>query len=199
MKRLMDLVICLTLITVLLLIFIIVAITVRVKLGTPILFKQLRPGLYGKGFYLFKFRTMNNLIDKNGYLKSDQDRLTTVGSFLRRYSLDEIPQLFNVLKGEMSLVGPRPLLMEYLPLYTEEQKIRHNVKPGITGWAQVNGRNEIDWEAKFNLDTWYVKNRNILLDIKIILLTLSKVVKKEGINHQGHVTMGKFKGSKEVI
>lgn len=158
------------------------------------MFCQQRPGLYGKPFILYKFRTM-----LNGDGQSDEQRLTPLGRFLRKYSLDEFPQLLNVLKGDMSLVGPRPLLMEYLSLYSEEQYIRHHVKPGITGWAQVNGRNAISWEEKFLLDVWYVKNQSFFLDMKILAKTLIKVVKKEGINQQDHATMEKFQGSKEVV
>ncbi|MDQ0217490.1 sugar transferase [Peribacillus cavernae] len=199
MKRVLDVVISLTLLVLFSPMMCIVAIIVRAKMGTPILFKQKRPGLHGKPFYLYKFRTMTHSLDNNGHLLPDQSRLTNTGKFLRKYSLDELPQLLNLIKGEMSLVGPRPLLMEYLPFYTKEQASRHNVKPGITGWAQVNGRNALTWEEKFILDTWYVKNHTIILDFKILRLTLSKVVKKEGINHQDDVPMEKFTGSKEVI
>ena len=152
-----------------------------------------------KPFYLYKFRTMSNRTDEQGNLLSDERRLTAIGAILRKYSLDEFPQLINVIKGDMSLVGPRPLLLEYLPLYTPEQSLRNLVKPGITGWAQINGRNAITWEEKFRCDTWYVKNWSLGLDIKILALTFSKVLKKEGISHQNHVTMEKFKGSKEVM
>lgn len=171
------------------------AILVRYKLGSPILFKQQRPGLHGKPFYLYKFRTMTDERDENGKLLPDHLRLTSFGKFLRKYSLDELPQLFNVLKGDISLVGPRPLLMEYLELYTPEQARRHEVKPGITGWAQVNGRNAISWEEKFKLDVWYVDNRTFWLDIKILFLTVIKVLKKEGINQSEYVTMEKFAGN----
>lgn len=167
----------------------------RWKLGSPILFKQQRPGLHGKPFYLYKFRTMTDERDENGELLPDHLRLTPFGQFLRKYSLDELPQLFNVLKGDISLVGPRPLLMEYLELYTPEQARRHEVKPGITGWAQVNGRNAISWEEKFKLDVWYVDNRTFWLDIKILFLTVIKVLKKEGINQSEYVTMEKFVGN----
>jgi sugar transferase EpsL len=168
---------------------------VRIKLGTPVLFKQARPGLNGHPFYVYKFKTMTDETDKNGKLLADKLRLTRTGEFIRKYSLDELPQLFNVLKGNISLVGPRPLLMEYLDLYTSEQARRHEVRPGITGWAQVNGRNAISWEEKFELDVWYVDNRSLWLDIKILFLTVKKVFKSEGITHSGHVTMEKFKGS----
>jgi sugar transferase EpsL len=199
MKRVIDLVISVILLIVASPILFAVAIMIHGKMGPPILFKQERPGLYGRPFFLYKFRTMTNGQDDQGNILSDQRRLTKLGLFLRKYSLDEFPQLVNVIKGEMSLVGPRPLLMEYLPIYTDDQKLRHNVKPGITGWAQVNGRNTITWEEKFNHDNWYVENQSILLDLKIIWLTMIKVIKKEGITYQGHVSMEKFTGSKEVI
>ncbi|MDR4216136.1 sugar transferase [Priestia megaterium] len=199
MKRVMDLVTSLTLLTLFSPVMMFTAILVRLKMGAPVLFKQQRPGKDGKPFYLYKFRTMANLEDKQGNLLSDQVRLTGTGKFLRKYSLDELPQFINVVKGDMSLVGPRPLLMEYLSLYTEEQMLRHNVRPGITGWAQVNGRNAITWEEKFKLDTWYVRNQSMFLDLKILLFTVLKVVKKEGITQQGHVTIEKFKGTKDVI
>ncbi|PLR68730.1 sugar transferase [Bacillus sp. UMB0893] len=174
---------------------IIIAVLVKYKLGSPVIFKQVRPGLNNKPFSLYKFRTMTDEKDENGLLLSDEERLTSFGFFLRKYSLDELPQLFNVLKGELSLVGPRPLLMEYLPLYTEEQAKRHLVRPGITGWAQVNGRNAISWEEKFDLDVWYVNNKSLLLDIKILLLTIMKVIKSDGINQAGFATIQKFKGA----
>ncbi|WP_404452330.1 sugar transferase [Virgibacillus necropolis] len=195
MKRVLDLVISLTLLTVFLPIMVVVAIMIRVNIGAPILFKQQRPGLHGKPFHLYKFRTMLNSQGDG----SDQLRLTNLGRFLRKYSLDELPQLINVVKGEMSLVGPRPLLMEYLSLYTKDQRSRHTVKPGITGWAQINGRNAIEWEEKFKLDTWYVKNQSHILDCKILMLTIIKVLKREGISHQDSVTMKKFSGTKEVL
>lgn len=176
-------------------IFIVVAVMVRLKLGSPILFKQQRPGLHEKPFFLYKFRTMTDEKDGEGRLLPDHIRLTPFGQFLRKYSLDELVQLINVVKGDISLVGPRPLLMEYLPLYTEEQLKRHRVKPGITGWAQVNGRNMIDWEQKFKLDVWYVNNQSFLLDMKILLLTGLKVIRSEGINQSGQATMETFKGS----
>ncbi|MFB6649928.1 sugar transferase [Bacillus toyonensis] len=177
----------------------IVVILVRIKLGSPIIFKQMRPGLYGKAFYLYKFRTMTDARDSKGELLADQVRLTSFGKFLRKYSLDELPQLINVVKGDLSLVGPRPLLMEYLPLYSNEQVKRHHVKPGITGWAQVNGRNAITWEKKFALDVWYVNNQSFLLDMKILFLTVIKVIKSEGINQVGHVTMERFTGAKSTV
>ncbi|MDC2864535.1 sugar transferase [Bacillus sp. BP-3] len=194
MKRTFDLLISLFLLLCLSFVILVVAIFVRLKLGSPIIFKQQRPGLYGKPFYLYKFRTMTDEKDNKGNPLSDQVRLTTFGKFLRKYSLDELPQLLNVVKGDISLVGPRPLLMEYLPLYTSEQAKRHHVKPGITGWAQVNGRNAITWEEKFELDVWYVNNQSFLIDMKILFLTLIKVFKSEGINQDGHVTMERFRG-----
>jgi sugar transferase EpsL len=172
-----------------------VGILVSRKLGTPIIFKQLRPGLNEKPFYIYKFRTMTDERDSEGGLLPDANRLTSFGKFLRKYSLDELPQFFNVLKGELSLVGPRPLLMEYLPLYTNEQAKRHQVKPGITGWAQVNGRNGLTWDEKFELDLWYVEHQSFLLDLKILYLTLIKVIKSEGIQNEGHATMPVFTGS----
>ncbi|RDW22407.1 sugar transferase [Oceanobacillus arenosus] len=199
MKRALDVFTSLTLIIIFLPILLIVAIMVRIALGAPVLFKQQRPGLNGKPFYLYKFRTMTNALDPNGQLLSDEQRITALGMFLRKYSLDELPQLFNVLKGEMSLVGPRPLLMEYLALYTEEQRLRHTVRPGITGWAQINGRNAITWEEKFNLDIWYVNNQHFLLDLKILVLTIVKVLKREGIRSEDSVSMMKFTGKKEVL
>lgn len=171
------------------------AILVRVKHGSPVFFTQIRPGLHGAPFKMYKFRTMTDLRDATGNLLSDEKRLTRFGKFLRSTSLDELPELINVLKGEMSLVGPRPLLMEYLERYTPEQARRHEVRPGITGWAQVNGRNAISWEEKFNLDVWYVDNRSLWLDIKILWLTLGKVFKREGISQDGQVTAEKFMGS----
>jgi lipopolysaccharide/colanic/teichoic acid biosynthesis glycosyltransferase len=169
---------------------------IRRKLGSPVLFRQVRPGLHGKPFQMLKFRTMTNECDLNGVLLPDAQRLTSFGLFLRASSLDELPELWNVLKGDMSLVGPRPLLMEYLPLYSPEQARRHETRPGITGWAQVNGRNAISWEQKFKLDVWYVDHQNIYLDIKILFLTIQKVFKRDGIHSEGEVTTSKFTGSK---
>lgn len=199
MKRIIDLIISLMILIIFSPILLVVGVMVRFKMGSPILFTQVRPGLYGKPFNLYKFRTMVDLKDSNGELLSDELRLTNFGKFLRKFSLDEFPQLINVVKGEMSLVGPRPLLMEYLSLYTKEQMLRHDVKPGITGWAQVNGRNAITWEEKFKFDNWYVENHNHIVDLKILFLTFIKVIKKEGISQQGQVTMEKFKGSYEVM
>jgi lipopolysaccharide/colanic/teichoic acid biosynthesis glycosyltransferase len=173
------------------------AIIVRFKLGSPIFFSQQRPGLHGKAFKMIKFRSMTDESDKNGMLLPDDQRLPAFGQFLRATSLDELPGLYNVLIGNMSLVGPRPLLMEYLPLYDAEQQRRHDVRPGITGWAQVNGRNNLSWEDKFNLDVWYVDNQSFLLDIKILLLTVVKVFKRVDINQQGQMTMTKFKGNEK--
>lgn len=175
--------------------FLIVVCLVRKKLGSPVLFRQIRPGLNGTPFEMVKFRTMLNAVDKDGNLLADDARLTSFGKLLRSTSLDELPELWNVLKGDMSLVGPRPLLMEYLPLYNEEQFRRHEVRPGITGWAQINGRNDISWQEKFKLDVWYVDNRNGWLDLKIILLTIYKVFNRAGISKTGHATTDYFKGN----
>lgn len=175
--------------------FIFISVLVRILLGSPVLFKQKRPGLRGRPFCLSKFRTMINANDLRGNLLPDAERLTLFGRFLRSTSLDELPELWNVLKGEMSLVGPRPLLMEYLKRYTPEQARRHEVRPGITGWAQVNGRNAISWEDKFKLDVWYVDHQSLWLDIKIIFMTFWKIFKREGINQEGQATMEKFKGT----
>jgi len=195
MKRLFDFLVALCAILALLPVIIVVAVLIRFKLGSPILFTQDRPGLNGKIFKMMKFRTMLDGKDKQGNLLPDDERMTPFGAFLRSTSLDELPGLFNVLKGDMSLVGPRPLLVQYLPLYNAEQARRHNVRPGITGWAQVNGRNAISWEQKFKLDVWYVDNQSLLLDFKILLLTVKKVFVREGINADGHVTIEPFKGS----
>lgn len=198
MKRLFDLTISFLLFVSLFPIFVVIALIVRVKLGSPIIFKQERPGLYGQLFLLYKFRTMTDKKDTTGQLLPDALRLTPLGRFLRKYSLDEYPQLWNVIRGDLSLVGPRPLLVEYLPLYTKEQALRHEVKPGITGWAQVNGRNSLSWEEKFKLDVWYVRNHSIYLDIKILFLTVYKVFISDGINQPGNATMESFKGTKSV-
>lgn len=170
---------------------------VRRKLGSPVFFRQTRPGLKGKLFEMVKFRTMTNECCPDGRLLPDKDRLPSFGRWLRASSLDELPELWNVLKGEMSLVGPRPLLVEYLPLYTPEQARRHEVRPGITGWAQVNGRNAISWEEKFKLDVWYVDNQSLWLDLKILWLTIKKVLVRDGISAQGDATMPKFTGSQK--
>ncbi len=176
-------------------IFLLVSVLIFLFIGFPIFFIQPRPGLNGEIFSVFKFRTMSNLLDVNGQLLSDEKRLTKLGSFLRKLSLDELPQLFNVLRGEMSLVGPRPLLVEYLPLYSVEQARRHNVLPGITGWAQINGRNSLSWEEKFKLDVWYVDNHSFFLDLKILFLTIKKIFIREGISAYGVATMNKFTGN----
>ena len=168
---------------------------VRLQLGSPVFFCQTRPGLQGRAFNMFKFRTMTDARGHDGRLLPDAERLTAFGRFLRASSLDELPELWNVLKGDMRLVGPRPLLMEYLPLYSPEQARRHEVRPGITGWAQVNGRNALSWEDKFKLDVWYVDHRSIWLDIKILWLTVRKVLLREGISAAGEATMHKFTGS----
>ena len=173
----------------------ITAYKVKKELGSPVLFRQTRPGLHGKPFEMIKFRTMKDATDKEGNALPDSERLTEFGKKLRASSLDELPELWNVLKGDMSLVGPRPLLMEYLPLYNAEQAKRHNVRPGVTGYAQVNGRNAIGWEEKFKLDLWYVENQSFILDIKIILSTVKKVLIKEGINQNETVSMTRFKGN----
>ncbi|WP_339651662.1 sugar transferase [Halopseudomonas pelagia] len=165
------------------------------KMGSPVLFKQVRPGRDGKPFEMVKFRTMKDAIDAQGNPLPDSERLTPFGQFLRSSSLDELPELWNVLRGDMSLVGPRPLLMEYLPLYSPEQYRRHDVRPGVTGWAQINGRNTLSWEDKFDLDVWYVENRSLWLDIKILFLTVKKVVVRDGISADGEATMSKFTGN----
>ena len=177
--------------------YIIVAILVKKKLGSPVIFKQRRPGLNGKIFTMYKYRSMTDARDKNGKLLSDAERLPKFGKILRATSLDEIPEIINVLKGDMSLVGPRPLLVEYLSRYSKEQARRHQVRPGITGWAQVNGRNAISWEEKFKYDVEYVDSCSFLLDIRIIFLTIKKVFVKEGISQEGNVTMEEFKGEKQ--
>ncbi|HGF7185819.1 TPA: sugar transferase [Vibrio cholerae] len=169
---------------------------IRKNLGSPVLFRQTRPGLNGKPFEMIKFRTMKDAVDANGNPLPDSERMTPFGDKLRNSSLDELPELWNVLKGEMSLVGPRPLLMQYLPLYSKEQARRHEVRPGVTGWAQINGRNAISWEEKFKLDVWYVDNRSFWLDLRVLLLTVKKVIFKEDISAEGEVTMPPFKGNK---
>ncbi len=192
-KRVFDLLITIPAFIILLPILAIIAISIAVLLKPPIFFRQIRPGLHGRPFRLIKFRTMTNAKDSTGVLLSDKDRLTRLGRFLRGTSLDELPTLWNVLMGEMSLIGPRPLLMQYLDRYTKEQARRHEVKPGITGWAQINGRNAISWEEKFKLDVWYVDNRTLWLDIRIIFITMWKILKREGINQPGQATMEEFK------
>lgn len=175
-------------------VYLVIAWLIRRKLGAPVLFRQRRPGLNGKPFEMVKFRTMRDAVDANGNPLPDSERMTAFGSFLRSASLDELPELWNVLKGDMSLVGPRPLLMEYLPLYSTEQYRRHEVRPGVTGWAQVNGRNALSWEEKFRLDVWYVDNQSFWLDLKIIFLTIKKVLVRDGISADGEATMTRFMG-----
>lgn len=194
-KRLMDIAVSILALAMLSPVLAVIAPIVRQRLGSPVLFRQMRPGLNGMPFEMIKFRTMRNAVGPNGQPLSDAERLTPFGRFLRSTSLDELPGLWNVLKGDMSLVGPRPLLMEYLPLYSLEQSRRHEVRPGVTGWAQVNGRNAISWEQKFELDVWYVDNRSMWLDAKILVLTVLKVVKREGISAAGSDTMSAFDGS----
>ncbi|MBF4489743.1 sugar transferase [Psychrobacter sp. N25K4-3-2] len=194
-KRLFDITAASAALVVLSPVYAITAYKVSKNLGSPVLFRQTRPGLYGKPFEMIKFRTMRDAVDEEGNPLEDSERLTSFGKALRNSSLDELPELWNVLKGDMSLVGPRPLLMEYLPLYSKEQARRHNVRPGITGYAQVNGRNAIGWDKKFALDTWYVDNQSLWLDIKILFKTVKKVLIKDGISADGEVTMSKFTGS----
>lgn len=193
-KRILDIIISLVAIIVLFPLLFIISILVYFKLGAPVFFVQERPGLNEKIFKMIKFRSMRNSTDKNGNLLSDLERLTNFGRILRSTSLDELPELINVLKGDMSIVGPRPLLVEYLLLYSEEQRKRHIVRPGITGWAQINGRNLISWSKKFELDEWYVENQSLILDIKIIFMTIEKVFNKSGVNQDDNVTMDKFTG-----
>lgn len=194
MKRLVDFMFSLFGLIMLAPVIIFIALAIGRKLGSPVIFSQVRPGLNGKPFKMVKFRTMRDAFDSSGQLLPDSERMTPFGSFLRSTSLDELPELWNVLRGDMSLVGPRPLLMEYLPLYNAEQFRRHDVRPGISGWSQVNGRNALSWDEKFKLDVWYVDNRSIWLDLKIIFLTVKKVVARDGINAEGEATMSKFRG-----
>ena len=195
MKEIFDKTLALLLLILFSPIFLILSLLIYLTMGKPIFFRQERPGLNGKIFKIYKFRTMSDEKDENGELLSDEKRLKGIGKFIRSTSLDELPQLINVLKGDMSFVGPRPLLVEYLELYNDEQKRRHDVKPGITGWAQVNGRNAISWEEKFKLDVWYVDNQSFLLDMKILWMTFLKVLKRDGISSTKSVTMEKFKGN----
>ena len=199
-KRLLDIVIASIALVILSPLYIFVAYKVKKNLGSPVLFRQVRPGLNGIPFEMIKFRTMKDAVDIQGNPLPDHERLTPFGKMLRSTSLDEMPELWNVIKGEMSIVGPRPLLMEYLPLYNTEQAKRHNVRPGMTGHAQVNGRNAIGWDEKFKLDTWYVENQSVWLDFKIMLKTVKKVIAKDDINEAGEATMSKFTGTnkKEV-
>ncbi len=196
LKRLLDIIIASIALVILSPLYVFVAYKVKKNLGSPVLFRQVRPGLNGKPFEMIKFRTMKDAVDAQGNPLPDSERLTPFGKMLRSTSLDEMPELWNVIKGDMSVVGPRPLLMEYLPLYNEEQAKRHNVRPGMTGHAQVNGRNAISWEEKFTLDTWYVENQSIWLDFKIMLKTVQKVIAKDDISAEGEATMTRFIGSK---
>ena len=197
MKRLLDIVIASTALVVLSPLYAFVAYKVKKNLGSPVLFRQVRPGLNGQPFEMIKFRTMKDAVDAQGNPLPDSERLTAFGKILRSTSLDEMPELWNVIKGDMSIVGPRPLLTEYLPLYNKEQAKRHDVRPGMTGYAQVNGRNAISWEEKFKLDTWYVENRSLWLDFKIMLKTVKKVIAKDDISAEGEATMTKFTGTSE--
>lgn len=196
MKRLFDVLLVVPALIVLAPVFAVIALLIRLKLGSPVLFRQQRPGLHGRPFTMLKFRTMIDARDASGNLLPDAQRLTPFGRFLRSTSLDELPELINVLRGEMSLVGPRPLLMEYLERYTQEQMRRHEVLPGLTGWAQVNGRNAISWEEKFALDVWYVEHHSLWLDLRIIALTFLKVIKREGVEDNSYVTMPRFLGTR---
>jgi len=197
-KRILDLTITIPGILIFSPILLTIAILVGLNYGNPVIFRQKRPGYLGKPFWLYKFRTMTNEADVDNNLLPDNERITRLGSFLRSYSLDELPELFNVLRGEMSWVGPRPLLMQYLERYSPEQARRHNVLPGITGWAQINGRNALTWEEKFKLDVWYVDHWTLLLDIKIILVTIIKVLRREGISQPGHATAEEFMGTHDT-
>ena len=198
MKRLTDIIIASSGLILLSPLYAYVAHKVKKELGSPVLFRQTRPGLHGRPFEMIKFRTMKDATDKEGNALPDSERLTEFGKKLRASSLDELPELWNVLKGDMSLVGPRPLLMEYLPLYSAEQAKRHNVRPEVTGYAQVNGRNSLSWEDKFKLDTWYVEHQSLWLDMKILLKTVRKVIIKDGISADGEATMTKFTGSRVI-
>ena len=198
MKRILDFTVAAMAFVMLCLPVMLLSLLIKYKIGSPVLFKQVRPGLNGEPFEMIKFRTMSNAVDCNGVLLPDAQRLTKFGRLLRATSLDELPELWNVLKGDMSLVGPRPLLMQYLPLYSTEQARRHEVRPGITGWAQVNGRNAISWDDKFALDVWYVDNRSMWLDVRILWLTVRKVLMRDGISAAGEATMPAFTGSKPV-
>lgn len=195
MKRLVDIFVGLAALLLIGPVMLVVAWQIRRKLGSPVLFRQVRPGLDGKPFEMIKFRTMRNAADAAGNPLPDAERVVPFGNFLRSSSLDELPELWNVITGDMSLVGPRPLLMEYLPLYSPEQYRRHEVRPGVTGWAQINGRNALSWEEKFKLDVWYVDNRSFWLDFKILFLTIKKVLERDGISAEGEATMTKFTGT----
>jgi sugar transferase EpsL len=194
MKRIFDIIISLAALVFLLPFMVLIGLMVRIQIGRPVLFKQERPGKKCRPFIMYKFRTMKDIRTGDGELLPDKDRIDKFGAILRSLSIDELPELINVLKGDMSIVGPRPLLMEYIPLYTSEQNKRHDVLPGITGWAQINGRNSISWEQKFNMDVWYVENCSFYLDMKIILLSVFKVLKRSGINNNERETMPYFKG-----
>lgn len=196
-KRILDIIYSIGFILCFWWVYILVAILVKVKLGSPVIFKQQRPGLNGKVFMMYKFRSMTDARDKDGKLLSDEERLPKFGKLLRATSLDEIPEFFNILKGDMSLVGPRPLLVQYLERYNKRQARRHEVRPGITGWAQVNGRNAISWEQKFEYDVEYVEKCSFLLDMKIIFMTIKKIFIREGISQEGNVTMEEFRGSRK--
>lgn len=195
LKRFLDIIVAVIFLILMSPVLFVVAILVKLKIGSPILFRQNRPGLNEKSFEIVKFRTMSDLKSKNGQILPDEHRMTRLGCLLRAMSIDELPELWNVLKGDMSLVGPRPLLMQYLPLYNQEQKRRHDVRPGVTGWAQVNGRNHLSWDEKFKLDIWYVNHQSFWLDVKILLLTIKKVFKREGISAQDNVTAPAFTGN----
>ncbi|MDZ3831667.1 MAG: sugar transferase [Sphingopyxis sp.] len=195
MKRAFDFFASLAIALIFLPVLAVLAVLIRFSMGRPVLFRQTRPGLHGTPFEMLKFRSMRDATDRKGNLLADRERITPLGNILRATSLDELPELWNVLKGDMSLVGPRPLLMEYLPLYTAQQARRHEVRPGLTGWAQVNGRNALDWDTRFALDVWYVDNRNLVLDMRILFMTFLKVLKREGISAEGEATMSKFKGT----
>jgi lipopolysaccharide/colanic/teichoic acid biosynthesis glycosyltransferase len=195
-KRILDLLIAVPAFVLLLPVILLTALAIRLKLGSPVLFRQRRPGLHGKPFQLLKFRSMRDGVGADGQPLPDEERLPPFGERLRKLSLDELPQLLCVIRGDMSLVGPRPLLMEYLPLYSQEQARRHDVRPGITGWAQVNGRNALSWDEKFAHDLWYVENQSFLLDLRILLMTLKRLVQREGVSAAGHSTMPRFEGNK---
>ena len=192
MKRLFDVLLSVAALAMLAPLLALIALLIRVAYGSPVFFRQVRPGLHGKPFTIYKFRTMTDDWDENGWPRPDHQRLTAIGRFLRRTSLDEVPEFVNVIRGDMSLVGPRPLLMEYLPLYTEEQRRRHDLRPGMTGWAQIHGRNDVSWEQRFALDVWYVDNRTLWLDFEILVLTILKVWTGEGVAAKGHATVRKF-------
>jgi sugar transferase EpsL len=198
-KRIFDFILALILATLLLPLMAATAAAVAWKMGFPALFRQVRPGLHGRPFRVLKFRTMAEAVGADGQLLPDEQRLTKLGALLRRFSLDELPQLFNVIRGDMSLVGPRPLLMEYLPLYSAEQMRRHDVRPGITGWAQVNGRNALPWEERFRMDVWYVDNQTMLFDLRILALTALRVLRSRGISEPGQATMTPFRGSSDKV